>query len=142
MTVVAILTQLESNYRKPDLSAIQANKTKWNAPHSPTDSPETLFHKMEQCQEVAMLADNPYTEKQIITKTVEHLKRLGMLPVKEFEDWGAVTAKTYVLLKVYFYKAYTRRLDAIQNGATSGQQGYVNANQYGAFNATEESDDG
>jgi hypothetical protein len=97
---------------------------------------------MEQCQEVTMLADNPYTEKQIITKTVEHLKRSGMFPVKEFEDWGAVTAMTYVLLKVHFYKAYTRCLDAIQYGATSGQQGYVNANQYGAFNTTEESDDG
>jgi hypothetical protein len=88
-----------------------------------------------------MLADNPYTEKQIITKTVEHLKRSDMFPVKEYEDWGAVTPKTYVLLKEHFYKAYTQRLDAIQNGATSGQQGYVNANQYGALMTTEESED-
>jgi len=141
MTVSEILSQLETNYGRPDPSAIQANETKWNAPHSPTDSPESLFHKMEQCQEVAMLADNPYSEKQIITKTVEHLKRSGMFPVKEYEDWGAVTAKTYVLLKEHFYKAYTRRLDAIQNGATSGQHGYVNANQYGALMKTEGSED-
>jgi hypothetical protein len=94
MTVGKILTQLETNYGRPDPSAIQANETKWNAPHSPTDSPESLFHKMEQCQEVVMLADNPYTKKQIITKTVEHLKRSGMFPTKEYEDWEAVTAKT------------------------------------------------
>ena len=141
MTVGEILTQLETNYGRPDPSAIQAYETMCNAPHSHTDSPESLFHKMEQCQEVAMLADNPYTEKQIITKTVEHLKRSGMFPTKEYEDWGAITAKTYVLLKQHFYKAYTRRLDAIQNGATSGQHGYVNSNQYGALMTTEELED-
>jgi len=136
MTVSQILMQLEFNYGRPDPSAIQANKTKWNAPHNPNDSPEKLFHKMEQCQEVAMLADNDYTEKQIIAKTVEHLNRSGIFPTKEYEDWGAITPKTYDALKKHFYKAYTRRLDAIQHGITTGQQGYSNSNQYSALNAT------
>ena len=83
-----------------------------------------------------MLADNPYSEKQIIAKTVEHLKRSGIFPTKEYEDWGAITPKTYIVLKKHFYKAYTRRLDAIQNGITTGQQGYTNPNQFGALNAT------
>ena len=83
-----------------------------------------------------MLADNEYTEKQIITKTVEHLKQSGIFPTKEYEDWGAMTSKTYLELKKHFYKAYTRRLDAIQHGITAGQQGYSNTNQYAAFNAT------
>lgn len=141
MTVSQILTQLEFNYGRPDPSAIQANETRWNAPHNPNDSPETLFHKMEQCQEVALLADNEYTEKQMIAKTVEHLKRSGIFPTKEYEDWGAITTKTYIALKKHFYKAYTRRLDAIQNGITTGQQGYTNPNQYGALNATTEGSD-
>ena len=64
MTVEMILAQLETNYGRPDPSAIQANETKWNAPHNPNESPETLFHRMEKCQEVAMLADNEYTEKR------------------------------------------------------------------------------
>ena len=136
MTVEMILAQLENNYGRPDPSAIQANETKWNAPHNPNESPETLFHRMEKCQEVAMLADNEYTEKQIIAKTIEHLKRSGIFPTKEYEDWGAETTKTYLKLKKHFYKAYTRRLDAIQHGITAGQQGYSNANQYSAFNAT------
>ena len=136
MTVGQILTQLESNYGRPDPLAIQANETRWNAPHNPNDSPETLFHKMEQCQEVALLADNEYTEKQIVAKTVEHLKRSGIFPTKEYEDWGVLTPKTYVALKRHFYNAYTRRLDAIQNGITTGQQGYSNANQYNALGAT------
>ena len=135
MTVSQILTQLEANYGRPDPSAIQANETKWNAPHNPTDSPETLFHKMEQCQEVAMLADNEYSEKQIMAKTVEHLKRSNIFPVKEYEDWGAVTPKTYIALKRHFYNAYTRRLDAIQNGLTTGMLGYSNPNQYAALTA-------
>ena len=136
MTVGQILTQLEANYGRPDPSAIQANEARWNAPHNPNDSPETLFHKMEQCQEVAMLADNEYSEKQIMAKTVEHLKRSNIFPVKEYEDWGAVTPKTYVALKKHFYKAYTRRLDAIQNGLTTGMLGYSNPNQFAALNAT------
>ena len=137
MTVGQILTQLEANYGRPDPSAIQANETRWNAPHNPTDSPESLFHKMEQCQEVAMLADNEYTEKQIVAKTIEHLKRSNIFPIKEYEDWGAVTPKTYVALKTHFYKAYTRRLEAIQNGNTAGMQGYTNTNQFTALGATE-----
>jgi hypothetical protein len=141
MMVGQILAQLEANYGRPDPSAIQANETKWNAPHSPDDLPETLFHRMEKCQEVAMLANNKYTEKQIIAKTVEHLKRSGIFPTKEYEDWGAVTTKKYLVLKKHFYKAYTRRLEAIQNGITTGQQGYTNANQYSVFNATTQGSD-
>jgi hypothetical protein len=136
MTVGQILLQLETNYDWPDPLTIQANKTKWNMPHNPNESPETLFHRMKKCQEVAMLADNKYTEKQIIAKTVEHLKRSGIFPTKEYENWGAVTNKTYLVLKKHFYKAYTRRLDAIQNGIAAGQQGYTNVNQYSAFKAT------
>ena len=71
-----------------------------------------------------------------MTKTVEHLKRSGIFPTKEYEDWDAITPKTYVALKKHFYSAYTRRLDAIQHGSTTGQQGYSNPNQYGALNAT------
>lgn len=141
MTVGEILTQLEVNYGRPDPMAIQANETRWNAPHNPTDPPETLFHKMEQCQEVAMLADNEYTEKQIMAKTIEHLKRSNIFPVKEYEDWGTVTPKTYIALKKHFYNAYTRRLDAIQNGNTAGMHGYVNTNQYTALGATAEGSD-
>ena len=141
MTVGQILTQLENNYGRPDPMAIQANETRWNAPHNPTDPPETLFHKMEQCQEVAMLADNEYTEKQIMAKTIEHLKRSNIFPVKEYEDWGATNPKTYIALKKHFYKAYTRRLDAIQNGNTAGMHGFTNTNQYTALGATAEGSD-
>ena len=88
-----------------------------------------------------MLADNEYTEKQIMAKTIEHLKRANIFPVKEYEDWGTKAPKNYITLKKHFYDAYTRRLDAIQNGNTAGMHGYTNTNQYTALGATAEGSD-
>ena len=45
--------------------------------------------------------------------------------MKEFDDWEAVTPKTYPALKTFIAAAYTRRILSQQLHNTAGQMGYA-----------------
>jgi hypothetical protein len=92
----------------------------------PNNAPELLFLRIKQCQEVAIIACNPYSEKQLITNTIHLLLQSGIFPMKEFEDWEATNNKTLTSLKTFVHGALQRRLVAVGiHGTTSGQQGYA-----------------
>jgi hypothetical protein len=52
MSVLAILNQLQDTYGKPDMMTIFTNETLFRSPMGPSDSPEVLFYRIEQCQEI------------------------------------------------------------------------------------------
>ncbi len=52
----------------------------------PNDAPESLFLRIEQCQEVAIIVRNPYSEKQLIANMIHLLLQSSIFPMKEFED--------------------------------------------------------
>ena len=45
-----------------------------------------------------MIAEDPYTPKQIISNAVRLLIALGIFPLKEFDMWEALPNKTYPIL--------------------------------------------
>ncbi len=96
-----------------------------------------LFYRIEQCQEIQTIAEDPYTPKQIISNAVRLLMESGIFLLKEFDMWDALPRnKTYPILKTFVHKAYTRRLTSIQLCNMAGQQGYVqnpNNNMYNVF---------
>ncbi len=47
----------------------------------------------------------------------------------EFNDWEAITPKTYPALKIFIGRAYTRCILAQQLHNTAGQMGYMTMNQ-------------
>jgi hypothetical protein len=63
------------------------------------------------------------------------LKQARNIPLKEFDNWEAVTPKTYPALKTFIAAVYTRRILAQQLRNTAGQQGYVPTphNMYNVF---------
>jgi hypothetical protein len=91
---------------------------------STTDAPKMLFYRIKQCQEIATLAGDPYTQMQIMNTVMRILMQAQLLPSKEFNTWEQTPAKTYPGLKTFIHEAYTRRLQSLALRMTTGQQGY------------------
>ena len=140
MTINEILDQLESTYGRPDATALLQNDALYRGPLSHTDAPETLFLRLELCQEVQILANNPYTDTQMLHQAVLLLRQSNILPTKDYDDWEDVTVKSWPIMKTFFHKRYTKRLTALSMNATAGKHGYTSNNQYGLFNMMQEND--
>jgi hypothetical protein len=122
MTILVILDQLELSYGKPDTMTLFGNDTLFRSPFPANEAPEMLFYRIEQCQEIQILAQDPYTPTQIINNAVCLLQQSGIFPLKEFDTWDAITIKTYPALKNFIHEAYTHHLTALQLQNTTGTQ--------------------
>ncbi len=143
MTLRLILKQLEMLYGKPDTMLLFQNNTLFRSPFPATEAPEMLFYGIEQCQEIQMIAQDPYTPKQIINNAICLLMQLGVFPLKKFDTWESMPIKLYPILKTFIHEAYSRRLMAMQLQNTVGQQGYIQQNMYNILdvNGGEDTDD-
>ena len=54
MSIINILDQL-----KPDMITLLQNDTLFRSAFNPTDAPKSLFYRIEQCQEIQVLAQDP-----------------------------------------------------------------------------------
>jgi hypothetical protein len=89
------------------------------------EAPEMLFYRIEQCQEIAIVAGDPYMQMQIINTVVRILMQAQVLPLNEFDTWKQTPNKTYLGLKTFIHEAYTRRLQSLALCTMTGQQGYA-----------------
>jgi hypothetical protein len=95
------------------------------APYNPQDPLETLFKSCADCQEIAIIAKEPYTDKQLWMNVIDLLMccRMYLLDVKD-QDRRTDTKKTWLHLCSFIQKTYQHRL---QTGATTAAQGgYTN----------------
>jgi hypothetical protein len=90
-----------------------------------TEAPKILFYRIEQCQEIATLAGDPYTQMQILNTVVCILMQAQVLPSKEFDTWEQTSYKMYPGLKTFIHEAYTRRLQSLALRTTTGQKVYA-----------------
>jgi hypothetical protein len=70
MSIRTMLDQLKGTYHKPDTMMLFANNTLFQSPFNPIDAPEALFYRIEQCQEIQVLARDPYLDMQVINNAV------------------------------------------------------------------------
>ncbi len=70
MSIRAMLDQLKGTYGKPDTMTLFANNTLFWKPFNLVDAPEALFYRIEQCQEIQVLAHDPYLDMQVINSAV------------------------------------------------------------------------
>jgi hypothetical protein len=138
MMIIVILEQLKASYGKPDTMTLFGNDTLFRSLFPANEAPEMLFYRIEQCQEIQNLAQDPYTPTQIINNVVRLLQQSGIFPLKEFDTWEAITTKTYPALKTFIHEAYTRRLTALQLRNTIGTQGYAPHNNQNMYNILDE----
>jgi hypothetical protein len=125
MSIIDILNQLQVSYGKPNMMTLYTNDTLFRSPMPAGDSPEMLFYRIEQCQEIQRNGNLPYSDEQIIANAIHILLQANIFPLKEFNAWEAVTPKTYPALKTFIHGAYGRHLTAMALRSTSGQNGYA-----------------
>jgi hypothetical protein len=135
MSIMEMFDQLEETYGKPDTMMIFANATLFCSALNTNDAPKALFYRIEQCQEIQVLARDPYTDIQVINNAVCLLMQASIFPLKEFDNWEAITPKTYPALKTFTAAAYTRHILSQQLRNTAGHMGYApqNQNMYDVF---------
>jgi hypothetical protein len=141
MSIQEILTQLETAYGKPTPMALHNSDLLFRSPMATNDAPELLFYRIEQCQEIATLAGDPYTQMQIINTVVRILMQAQVLPSKEFNTWEQTPNKTYPELKTFIHESYTRRLQSLALRTMTGQQGYAPGGGTNMFNVLESKDE-
>jgi hypothetical protein len=124
MKVQENFAQIISTYGRPTPAALLQNNTLFRCVYSPQDAPEVLFCCIEDCQEVQILGEDPYTAHQLLNNAVRLLLQCGLYSC-DFEDWDRKMAsnKIWTNLKVFVQECYTRCLNA--TNITAGSQGYI-----------------
>jgi hypothetical protein len=95
MSIQDILNQLKLLYGRPTGHEPLLNNALFRSLFRNMEAPERLFWHIEQCQEIQVIVDNPYTLMQLMANAVQLLMSLGIFPPREFEDWEATANKTY-----------------------------------------------
>jgi hypothetical protein len=134
MSIQEILTQLKTSYGKPTPMALHNNNLLFRSPMATNEAPEMLFYRIKQCQEIATLAGDPYTQMQIINTVIHILMQEQVLPSKEFDTWEQTSNNSSPGLKKFIHEAYTRRLQSLALRTTTGQQGYAPGGGTNMFN--------
>ena len=112
MTILEIFGQLVKTYGTPNPTILFENTNRFREIYSPRDPPEILFKRIEDCQEIAVLGDDPFTAKQFYNNIIHLLTKCGAFTL-ELREWAAKPAadKTYLALKNFIQSAYARNLN-------------------------------
>jgi hypothetical protein len=106
MSVILILNQLQDTYGKPNMMTLFNNVTLFQSPITLTDSPEMLFYRIKQCQEIQCIGKLLCSNDQITANAACILFQANVFPLKEFVMWEALATKMYPTLKTFFHEAY------------------------------------
>ena len=130
MEIMDIFDQLANTYGRPMPAALLSNDQLYRSMYSPADAPEVLFRRIEDCQEVQILGNDPYTPQQLINNAIRLLLATGLYTRDFDNEWDRQDEadKTWPNLKTFIQAAYTRRLNA--TAATSGGHGYATHNAF------------
>jgi hypothetical protein len=139
MSIQLILAQLETLYSKPMANIIWNNNCLFTSKFNPLDAPEMLFHRIKQCQEVAIIGATLYMAAQLVNNTMHFLLKSGIFPMREFEQWDAIQNKMWPVLKTFVHGAYACKLVVANICTTTGQQGYVPQNMYNVLDKPDDS---
>jgi len=70
--------QITATYGRPTPAALLQNELLFRSVYSPQHSPEVLFRRIEDCQEVQILGEDPYTAQQLLNNAVRLLLQTGL----------------------------------------------------------------
>ena len=109
MEIIKIMDQLTTTYGRPMPTALLQNDTRFRSAYSPIDAPEVLFRRIEDCQEIQTLGDDPYTPMQLLNNTIRLLLGSGLYQ-RDFKEWDCknATNKVWTNLKPFIQEAYQR----------------------------------
>jgi hypothetical protein len=126
MQVLDILDQLSATYGQPTPAVLEANNHIFCSPTLAANAPQVLFRHIKECAKKALLGQNPYIDKQLITNTIRLLLTTGLY-VCAFEEWDQLLEpnKTWIELHRMIQDAFQHQLNT--TAPTAGHQGYAPA---------------
>ncbi len=119
-------------YGRPTPDAMQQNMMTFLSPYNPQDPLKILFKHCADCQEVAIIANVKYTDKQLLMNVINLLTRCGLYQ-RDLKDWDrkAKADKTWLNLRPFIQEAFQPCLAL--GTLTSVQGGYTSHNRFAAF---------
>jgi hypothetical protein len=77
MEIIDIMEQMTTTYGRPTPTALLQSDTLFRSPYLPIDAPKVLFRRIEDCQEIMTLGDDPYTPMQLMNNAIRRGRRYG-----------------------------------------------------------------
>jgi hypothetical protein len=134
MTPRAILNQLSTSYGQPTPATMEINNATFCSQCSSTNAPKVLFRHIENCAEIAIIGNNPYTDPQLINNVVRLHLTTGLYK-RAFEEWDRLThaEQKWIALHTLVQEAFQHRLNT--TAPMAGHHGYAPAQplQHNAF---------
>jgi hypothetical protein len=127
MSLCDIFDQLATTYGKPTPDTMCQNNLTFLAGYNPQDPPKILFKQCTNCQEIATLAQNPYTTQELFLNALDLIARCGLYQ-HNIEDWEQkpLANQTWINLCPFIQEAYQQCLTS--GTITLTQSGYVQSN--------------
>lgn len=140
MSIRDIFDQLANTYGRPTPQVLFENTARMHQPYNGSDPPETLFRRLDECQEIALLGRTAFSPEQLLL-TARHLIEATGRYTLEFQEWDRKpdADKTYTNLRTFIQTAYTNRYG--NASGTTGAAGYGNAFNVMASEEGTEDDD-
>ncbi len=140
MSLRDIFDQLATTYGKPTPDMMHQSNLTFLAAYNLHDPPKILFKQCTNCQEIATLAQNPYTTRQLLLNALDLIARCGLYQ-RNIEDWERkpLGNQTWINLHPFIQKAYQRCLTS--GMITSTQSGYAQSNRFASLTTNKDSDD-
>jgi hypothetical protein len=135
-----IFDQIMKTYGRPMPNAMHQNIMTFLSPYNPQNLPEILFKRCTDCQEVAIIANVKYSNKQLLMNVIDLLTRCSLYQCN-LEDWDRKpnANKTWLNLHPFIQEAYQRCLAL--GTMTAGQGGNTSCNRFAPFQANNATDD-
>jgi hypothetical protein len=127
-----IFDQLMKTYGRPMPDAMQQNMMTFLAPYNPQDPPEILFKHCANCQEVAIIANVKYTNKQLLMNVINLLTQCSLYQ-RDLNDWDCKpdAEKMWLNLRPFIQEVYQHHF--AYGNMTTGQGGYASCNCFAGF---------
>ncbi len=93
MSMMFILNQLSNLYGQPTPAILETNDVVFCSPYLAVDAPKVLFCRIKECAKTALLGNNPYTDRQLLTNAICLLLTTGLY-TRPFKDWDRLTCQT------------------------------------------------
>jgi hypothetical protein len=86
MSLCNIFEQLATTFGKPTPDTMCQNNPTFLAAYNPQDPPQLLSKQCTDCQEIATLAQNPYTTRQLLLNALDLITQCGFYQ-RNIKDW-------------------------------------------------------
>jgi hypothetical protein len=129
MSLNDMFNQLMQTYGRPAPNAMQQHMMTLLSPYKPQDPTELPFKQCTDCQEITIIANVKYTDKQLLMNVIDLLTQCRIYHC-DLDNWGRKpdADKTYYNLRPFIQAAYQCCLSS--ETMTAGQGGYASHNPF------------